>query len=101
MRLGPVENYPPADTAFWAEAFEIDARNRMYKLEKSDDISGQHGLSFRRYLFALSGGRRYLVAFAVGGGNLYVVEAVSDSEAGYARHAAAVEAFIKSVRSAR
>ncbi len=101
MRLGLVENYPPADTAFWAEAFEIDARNRMYKLEKSDDISGQHGLSFRRYLFALSGGRRYLVAFAVGGGNLYVVEAVSDSEAGYARHAAAVEAFIKSVRSAR
>ncbi|HSV98345.1 MAG TPA: DUF4349 domain-containing protein [Spirochaetota bacterium] len=101
MRLGLAENYPPADIAFWAEAFELDVRNRMYKLEKSDEISGQHGLSFRRYLFALSGGGRYLVAFAVGGDSLYVVEAVSESEAAFARHAAAVEVFIKSARSAR
>ncbi len=101
MRLGLAENYPPADIAFWAEAFEIDARNRMYKLEKTDEISGQHGLSFKRYLFALGGGKRYLVAFAVGGGHIYVVEAVSESVAEYTKHAAAVDEFIKSVRSAR
>lgn len=101
MRLGIADNYPPADIAFWAEAFEIDARNRMYKLEKADEVSGQHGLSFRRYLFALPGGRRYLVAFAVGGGNIYVVEAMSETEAEYSRYSAAIDAFIKSVRSAR
>lgn len=101
VRLGLADNYPPADIRFWTEAFEIDVKNRMYRLEKSDELSGQHGLSFRRYLFSRAGGGRYLVAFAVSGGSIWVVEAVSQSEAAYTRNAAAIDSFITSIRGAR
>ncbi|HNU92103.1 MAG TPA: DUF4349 domain-containing protein [Spirochaetota bacterium] len=98
VRLGLVENYPPADIRFWVEAFEIDVKNRMYRLEKSDELSGQHGLSFKRYLFVRADGGLYMVAFAEAGGYIWVAEAVSRSGEDYRRNAAAIESFIKSVR---
>jgi len=96
IRIGIVENYPPADLKFWHEAFAIDLQNRMYKVLAADELSGKHRLKFKRYSVQLSSGERSVVAFAVSGDRIIVIEARFADEKNYASYNSALEKFILS-----
>jgi hypothetical protein len=96
IRIGIVENYPPADLKFWHEAFAIDLQNRMYKVLAADELSGKHRLKFKRYVVQLSSGERSVVAFAVSGDRIIVIEARFAGEKNYASYKGVLEKFIMS-----
>jgi hypothetical protein len=96
IRIGLVENYPPADLEFWNEAFKIDLRNRMYKVISEDALQGRMKTAFRRFTVKLSGGNIYVVAFAVRGDTIMVLEATFPDEKNYKGKSTVLEKFIKS-----
>lgn len=97
MRLGVVDNYPPADQKFWEEAVKLDIDNRMYQVKGADTVAARPGLLFNRYVISLAGGDYYTVAFAVKGKKIIVFESLVKDEKAFRESAAAVETFIKSV----
>lgn len=96
IRIGMIENYPPADLKFWHEAFTIDLRNRMYKVVSADELSGKNQLVFKRYTVQLNSGERSVVAFAVSGDKIIVIEARFADEKNYASYKGILEKFILS-----
>ncbi len=95
IRIGFVENYPPADLEFWNEAFKIDLRNRMYKIITEDELQGKRKITYRRFTVKLSSGNVYLVAFAVRGEKIMVIEAIFPDEKIYSKKRTIIEEFIK------
>lgn len=97
LRLGVIDNYPPADQKFWEEAVKLDFENRMYQVKTADTVPARPGLLFNRYVINLAGGDFYTLAFAVKGGKIIVFESLVKDEKAFRESAASVESFIKSV----
>lgn len=96
IRIGFVENYPPADLEFWNEAMQIDIRNRMYRVVSENTVPGRMNIAFKEFTIKLSGGSIYVIAFAVRADTIIVIEAVFPDEKNYKEKSAVLEAFIKS-----
>jgi hypothetical protein len=97
IRIGFVENYPPADLEFWSEAFKIDLQNRMYKIISEDELQGRMKMHYKRFSVKLSSGGIYIVAFAVHGEKIVVIEATFPDEKNYSQKSTIIEEFIKSI----
>ena len=96
IRIGLVENYPPADLEFWNEALQIDIRNRMYRVISEKTVQGRMNIAFKEFVIKLSGGNIYLIALAVRADAIVVIEAVFPDEKNYKEKSAVLETFIKS-----
>ncbi len=97
MRLGVVENYPPADMKFWGEAVDIDFANRKYKIEKQNVVHGKNGVEFKQYAVRVQDDDMYVIAFAVRQDRIIVFEGYCDSQENYKKHAETIDKFIASV----
>jgi len=97
VRMGVVENYPPADLKFWDQAFVLEMNNRMYKPFKSDELKSDRGLEMKHYLYRLTTGAVYGVSLHVGAGGILVAEAVYRNEESFRKSHEAVEKFLNSL----
>jgi hypothetical protein len=96
FRIGVTDNYPPADLKFWEDAFNIDIKNRMYKVDLNDEIRANSGLVFRRYSIKLNDNSIYMIAFAVSDKRIMVMESLFQNDAVFKKHRESAEKFIKS-----
>ena len=96
LRLGSVENMPPADAPFWDEAVMLDLANRRLESSPLETVRGQYGLEF--HLVRVKGpGLVYTVAWAVSGDVIVVVEMVQRQE-GAADESSSFKKFLATVR---
>lgn len=97
MRIGTVENYPPADRKFWNEAFAIDIENRKYKVAGRHTVEGKNGLNFNAYRIRLSDSSSYIAAFGMADKKIIIFEARIDNDDIYKNNKAAIDKFLSTV----
>ncbi|MFC1671104.1 DUF4349 domain-containing protein [Spirochaetota bacterium] len=97
LRIGVVKNYPPADLTFWNEAFELDIKNRKYKILSKRDFKNHHGLNFKIYDIKIND-IVYSISFAVAGDKILILEAKFTSMKYYKSGNKYLNDFIMSVR---
>ncbi len=96
IRVGAVDNYPPADFRFWKEAFAIDVENRKYHVLEKSELSGKE--TFMQYVVKVNSESVYVAAFAVSEKKIAVVEARFSTFSEYKKQREKLTGFIKSVR---
>lgn len=97
MRIGSVENYPPADKKFWEEAFTIDLENRKYRVEGKNTIEAKNGLTFTAYRIRLGDDSNYIAAFGVTGDKIIVFEARIENDEAYKNNKAVIDKYLSTV----
>jgi len=97
MRIGSVENYPPADKKFWQEAFAIDLENRKYRVAEKGNVEGRNGLTFNTCRIKLGDASSYIAAFGVAGNKIVVFEARVDNDEVYKKNKEVIEKFLGTV----
>jgi hypothetical protein len=97
MRIGTVENYPPADRKFWNEAFAIDLENRKYKVAERHAVEGKKGLKFDAYRIRLSDSSSYIAAFGMADKQIIIFEARIDNDELYKNNREAIDKFLSTV----
>jgi len=96
MRIGTVDNYPPANQEFWREALRLELSNRMYTIRKEDAIVAG-AARFMSYEIALAKGV-YVLSVAVTDENIVIVETVFPDDASYKKYAGQIVKFIQTIR---
>ena len=94
IRMGMVDNYPPADSKFWTEAVLYEFKNRYYSNVDADkkEVNG-----FKNIVVTLKGGTVYSLFFRVMDDTILVVEAAAVTAEVYKKHRSNIEKFIKSI----
>ena len=98
IRLGTVENYPPADSRFWNEALTLDLANRHMDVDPARTVMTQYGLEFNVFTCRPAGGSVYLIAVAVKGSTVVVSEIIFREAEDYTAQQERITGFLKTVR---
>jgi uncharacterized protein DUF4349 len=98
IRHGVVKNYPPAKIKFWEEAFELEIKNRKYKVISRKKIKSREGVTFIKYVMNPIGSFKYIVAFAATEDYIVIIEGKHSSIKSNKKYIDSIDKFIKSVR---
>ncbi|MFW5862656.1 MAG: DUF4349 domain-containing protein [Spirochaetota bacterium] len=95
IRLGSVENYPPADTGFWYEAILYEFENRYYKNIKTEKDSKIN--EFYRIDVELKDGTWYSLFLRVIDDTILIVEVKALSNEVFEKHKKEILGFVESI----
>ena len=95
IRMGSVENYPPADTGFWKEAILYEFENRYYKNVKTEDDLRIN--EFSSIDVELKDGTWYSLFLRVIDDTILVIEVKAVSKEVYEKYKKEILGFIKSI----
>ena len=93
-----MKNYPPAKIKFWGEAFDLEVKNRKYKVLSRKKIISSEGITFIKYVMKPIGNFKYIVAFAATEDYIVIIEGKYNSIKGDERYKDSIDKFIKSMR---